>query len=131
MELFGRYIHTYKFSGAVEDGVVLDLVYEARDIEQEFGSEGQSRRLVRRQDQRAERLAKRGAKEALGHHAAGAEFQVADGSSGVRASSLTSASSQELSSEHGNAILVTSSIYEACKYFALFQRTLFKGRCAW
>ena len=35
-----------------------------------------------------------------------------------------------LSSEWGNAILVTSSIYEACKYFALFQKTPFKGNCA-
>src|SRR3989441_10129584 len=35
-----------------------------------------------------------------------------------------------LSSERGNAILVASSIYEACKYFALFQKTPFKGRCA-
>src|SRR5688572_31257230 len=35
-----------------------------------------------------------------------------------------------LSSERGNAILVASSIYEACKYFALFQKTPFKGKCA-
>jgi type I restriction enzyme R subunit len=35
-----------------------------------------------------------------------------------------------LSSERGNAILVASSIYEACKYFTLFQKTLFKGKCA-
>src|SRR5213075_1585485 len=35
-----------------------------------------------------------------------------------------------LSSECGNAILVASSIYEACKYFELFQKTPFKGRCA-
>ena len=35
-----------------------------------------------------------------------------------------------LSSERGNAILVASSIFEACKYFALFQKTPFKGRCA-
>ncbi|MFA5914913.1 MAG: type I restriction enzyme endonuclease domain-containing protein, partial [Burkholderiales bacterium] len=35
-----------------------------------------------------------------------------------------------LSSERGNAILVASSIYEACKYFTLFQKTPFKGRCA-
>ena len=34
LEVFGGYIHTYKFSEAVEDGVVLDLVYEARDIDQ-------------------------------------------------------------------------------------------------
>lgn len=35
-----------------------------------------------------------------------------------------------LSSERGNAILVAGSIYEACKYYALFQKTPFKGRCA-
>jgi len=34
LELFGRYIHTYKFNEAVADNVVLDLVYEARDIDQ-------------------------------------------------------------------------------------------------
>ncbi len=39
MEVFGGYIHTYKFSEAVEDEVVLDLVYEARDIDQQFGSQ--------------------------------------------------------------------------------------------
>lgn len=32
LEVFGGYVHTYKFSEAVEDKVVLDLVYEARDI---------------------------------------------------------------------------------------------------
>jgi type I restriction enzyme R subunit len=35
-----------------------------------------------------------------------------------------------LSNERGNAILVASSIYEACKYFVLFGKTVFKGRCA-
>jgi type I restriction enzyme R subunit len=39
LEVFGGYIHTYKFSEAVEDKVVLDLVYEARDIDQRLGSE--------------------------------------------------------------------------------------------
>ncbi len=39
-EVFGGYIHTYKFSEGVEDGVVLDLVYEARDIDQHLGSVG-------------------------------------------------------------------------------------------
>ena len=29
-EIFGTYIHTYKFHEGVEDGVVLDLKYEAR-----------------------------------------------------------------------------------------------------
>jgi type I restriction enzyme R subunit len=37
--VFGSYIHTYKFSEGVEDEVVLDLVYEARDIDQHLGSQ--------------------------------------------------------------------------------------------
>ncbi|MDG3004772.1 hypothetical protein PZE19_13370 [Paludisphaera sp. Pla2] len=39
LEVFGGYIHTYEFSEAVEDEVVLDLVYEARDIDQNLGSQ--------------------------------------------------------------------------------------------
>ena len=35
-----------------------------------------------------------------------------------------------LNNNRGNAILVSSSIYEACKYFTLFRKTMFKGRCA-
>ena len=41
LEVFGGYIHTYKFAEAVEDGVVLDLVYEARDIDQKLGNTDQ------------------------------------------------------------------------------------------
>ncbi|MBN1935455.1 MAG: HsdR family type I site-specific deoxyribonuclease, partial [Anaerolineae bacterium] len=39
LEVFGGYIHTYKFNEAVEDGVILDLVYEARDIDQRLSSQ--------------------------------------------------------------------------------------------
>ncbi|UUZ55078.1 DEAD/DEAH box helicase family protein [Massilia sp. H-1] len=38
IEVFGRYIHTYKFDQAVREGVVLDLRYEARDIDQTLTS---------------------------------------------------------------------------------------------
>jgi type I restriction enzyme R subunit len=38
-EVFGRYIHTYKFPQAVADGVVLDLKYEARDVPQRLISQ--------------------------------------------------------------------------------------------
>jgi type I restriction enzyme R subunit len=38
MEVFGKYIHTYKFDEAVNDKVVLDLRYEARDVEQKITS---------------------------------------------------------------------------------------------
>jgi type I restriction enzyme R subunit len=39
IEIFGRYIHTYKFDEAVKDGVVLDLRYEAREIDQSITSQ--------------------------------------------------------------------------------------------
>lgn len=39
VEVFGTYIHTYKFNEAVSDGVVLDLRYEARDIDQRVKSQ--------------------------------------------------------------------------------------------
>jgi type I restriction enzyme R subunit len=36
---FGKPIHTYKFDQAVIDKVVLDLRYDARDIDQRMGSQ--------------------------------------------------------------------------------------------
>ena len=39
VEVFGPFIHTYKFDEAVSDGVVLDLRYEARDIDQRVKSQ--------------------------------------------------------------------------------------------
>ena len=39
IETFGPYIHTYKYDEAVSDGVVLDLRYEARDIDQNITSQ--------------------------------------------------------------------------------------------
>ncbi len=36
IETFGSFIHTYKFDEAVKDGVVLDLRYEARNIDQDL-----------------------------------------------------------------------------------------------
>lgn len=39
IEIFGTYIHKYKFNEAVEDKVVLDLRYEARDVPQDIPSQ--------------------------------------------------------------------------------------------
>ena len=38
-QVFGGYIHRYLFTEAVDDGVVLDLSYEARDVDQTLGSQ--------------------------------------------------------------------------------------------
>ena len=47
IETFGSFIHTYKFDEAVADGVVLDLRYEARNIDQDLTSPAQGRQVVR------------------------------------------------------------------------------------
>ncbi len=129
LEVFGGYIHTYKFCEAVEDNVVLDLVYEARDIDQRLGSgeridawfEAKTRGL---NDWQKDELKKHwGTMQKVLSSRSRMERVVSD-------IIFDFSVKPRLSSERGNAILVASSIYEACKYFSLFQKTLFKGRCA-
>ena len=128
-EVFGGYIHTYKFSEGVQDGVVLDLVYEARDIEQRLTSQQSVDEwfaLVSKDLndwQREELKAQWGTMQNV-LSSAGRMRKV------VQDIVLDFRKRPRLSSERGNAILVASSIYEACKYFMLFQSTPLKGKCA-
>ncbi len=129
LEIFGKYIHTYKFNEAVEDEVVLDLMYEARDIDQQISS--------------SERIDEWFATKTKGLN----DFQKSELKKkwGTMQMVLSSRSRMEqvvkdivfdfsvkprLNNGTGNAILVASSISEACKYYDLFQRTEFKGKCA-
>ena len=129
LEVFGGYIHTYKFSEAVEDGVVLDLVYEARDIDQQLGSTAQIDQWFETKtkglnDWQKDELKKQwGTMQKVLSSKARMDRVVAD-------IIFDFAVKPRLSSERGNAILIAASIHEACKYFALFQKTPFKGRCA-
>lgn len=129
LEVFGGYIHTYKFAEAVEDGVVLDLVYEARDIDQKLGSSEQIDQWFEAKtkglnDWQKDELKKQwGTMQNVLSSRARMDRVVAD-------IVFDFAVKPRLSNERGNAILVASSIYEACKYFALFGKTVFKGRCA-
>ena len=128
-ETFGGYIHTYKFSEAVADEVVRDLVYEARDIDQWLGSEdkidawfeAKTRGL---NDWQKDELKKQwGTMQRVLSSRSRMERVVGD-------IIFDFSVKPRLSNGRGNAILVASSIFEACKYFALFQRTGFRGRCA-
>ncbi|MDE1902066.1 MAG: HsdR family type I site-specific deoxyribonuclease [Alphaproteobacteria bacterium] len=129
LEVFGSYIHTYKFREAVEDNIVLDLVYEARDIDQKLGSidkidawfEAKTKALNawQREELKAEWGTMQSVLSSASRMGRVIEDIIFDFSTKPR-----------LSSEHGNAILVAASIYEACKYFTLFQKTPFKGKCA-
>ena len=128
-EVFGGYIHTYKFSEGVEDGVVLDLVYEARDIDQTLGSEDKidswfEAKTKGLNDWQKDELKKQwGTMKHVLSSRSRMDRVVAD-------VVFDFSVKPRLSSERGNALLVASSIYDACKYFTLFQKTPFKNRCA-
>ncbi|MDD5321814.1 MAG: HsdR family type I site-specific deoxyribonuclease [Methylococcales bacterium] len=129
LEVFGGYIHTYKFSEGVEDGVVLDLVYEARDIDQRLGSEDKIDAWFDAKTKGLNDWQKAALREQWGtmQHVLSSKSRmdrvVADiiFDFGVK---------PRLNNQRGNAILVASSIYEACKYFELFKKTVFKDKCA-
>lgn len=129
LEVFGGYIHTYKFSEAVEDEVVLDLVYEARDIDQRLGSEAkidawfEAKTKALNDWQKDELKKKWGTMQNVLSSKVRMDRVVAD-------IIFDFSVKPRLSSERGNAILVASSIYEACKYFTLLQKTPFRGKCA-
>lgn len=129
LEVFGGYIHTYKFSEAVEDKVVLDLVYEARDIDQHLGSEDKIDAWFEAKTRGLNSWQKDELKKQWG------TMQKVL-SSRSRMDRVVSdiifdfSVKPRLSDHRGNAMLVASSIYEACKYYTLFQKTAFKGKCA-
>ena len=129
LEVFGGYIHTYKFSEGVEDGVVLDLVYEARDIDQHLGSEDKidawfEAKTKGLNDWQKDELKKQwGTKQIVLSSRSRMDRVMGD-------IVFDFSVKPRLSNRNGNAVLVSSSIYEACKYFSLFQNTPFKGQCA-
>jgi type I restriction enzyme R subunit len=129
IEVFGRYIHTYKFHEAVKDGVVLDLRYEARDIDQRITSQKKIDQWFEAKTKGLRALAKAQLKQRWGtmqkvlSSQSRLEQIVAD-------ILMDMATRDRLQSGHGNAMLVAGSIYEACKFYDLFSKTDLKGKCA-
>ena len=129
IEIFGRYIHTYKFAQAVQEGVVLDLRYEARDIDQSITSQDKIDDWFEAKTSGLNDLAKAQLKQKWGtmqkllSSQSRLEKIVAD-------VMMDMATKARLMDGHGNAMLVAGSIYEACKYYELFSKTELKGKCA-
>jgi type I restriction enzyme R subunit len=129
LEIFGKYIHTYKFNEAVEDKVVLDLIYEARDIDQKLGSpekvdawfEAKTKGL--NDFQKSELKKKWGTMQSVLSSRSRMEVVVRD----IVYDFIVK---PRLNTETGNAILVARNIYEASRYYELFQNTEFKNKCA-
>ncbi|WP_432220933.1 type I restriction endonuclease subunit R [Flavobacterium sp. TMP13] len=128
-QVFGRYIHTYKFNEAVVDGVVKDLMYEGRSIEQNLTSQTkvdqwfEAKTAALNDFQKNEIKKKWGTMQNVLSSKSRMEKIVAD-------IVMDFSTKSRLKHETGNAILVASSIYEAAKYYSLFLNTEFKNKCA-
>ena len=129
LEVFGKYIHTYKFNEAVEDEVVHDLIYEARDIDQKISSQQridewfEAKTKGLNDFQKSELKRKWGTMQRVLSSRSRLEKIVSDIVFDFNVK-------PRLSWGMGNAILIAGSIYEACRYFELFQHTELKGKCA-
>jgi type I restriction enzyme R subunit len=129
IETFGSFIHTYKFDEAVEDGVVLDLRYEARNIDQNLTSPAQVDKWFEVKTKGMTDLSKAELKKRWG------TMQKVV-SSEPRAKQIVNdilldmETKPRLMDGRGNAMLVGSSIYQACKFYELFCNAGFKGKCA-
>ena len=127
-DVFGSYIHTYKFHQGVADGVILDLKYEARNVPQQLTNQsaidewfdGTTRNLNNFQ------------KALLRRRWATMEHLM---SSGERKSRIIVSivhdfgTKPRLNNDRGTAILVAATIYDACHYFRLFQATPLGPHC--
>jgi type I restriction enzyme R subunit len=128
IEIFGKYIHTYKFDEAVKDKVVLDLRYEARDIDQDITSPEKIDQWFEAKTRGLNDTAKGTLKAHWGRmqkvlsSRSRLEKIIAD-------ILLDMETKDRLESGRGNALLVAGSIYEACRYYDLFIRAGF-DKCA-
>lgn len=129
LEAFGGYIHTYLFNEAVKDKVVLDLVYEARDIDQTLGSEEKVDAWFDAKTKGLNDWQKAALREEWGTKQKVLSSQSRMGRV-VSDVVFDFATKPRINNDRGTALLVASSIYEACKYYTLFQDTAFKGKCA-
>jgi len=128
IEVFGKYIHTYKYDEAVEDNVVLDLQYEAREIPQKISSQEKIDQWFQAKTRGLTDVAKRELKKKWG------TMQKVL-SSKTRLSKIVSDVLLDMETRHrlqsgkGNAMLIAGSIYEACRLYELFQEGGLK-KCA-
>ena len=129
IETFGPYIHTYKYDEAVSDNVVLDLRYEARDIDQNITSQDRIDQWFELKTRGLTNAAKAQLKQRWGTMRKVLSSQ--DRLQKIVADILIDMETRDrLQSGHGNAMLVSGSIYSACRFFQMFQQTDLADKCA-
>jgi type I restriction enzyme R subunit len=128
IEVFGRYIHTYKYDEAVSDNVVLDLQYEAREVDQKITSQRKIDQWFEAKTKGLNDYAKALLKQKWGTMQKVLSSQPRLGRI-VADIMLDMETKDRLKSGRGNALLVAGSIYQACQYYELFQKNGLK-KCA-
>ncbi len=128
-EVFGNYIHCYKFNEAVSDKVVLDLTYEARRVDQYVSSPEKLDEYFELKTQNLNDAAKTELKKKWVNLQK--VFSTEDRLKHiVRDIVLDMAKLPRLRNGKGNAMLVAESVYNACRYFELFLQTELKDKVA-
>ncbi len=128
LERFGKYIHTYKFDQAVKDGVIVDLCYEFRNIEQRINNPKKIDEWFSAKTEGLNEFAQQKLKKRW------ATLQKVTSSKPrleeiVKDIIFDFEKIPRLKEGKGTAILIANSIYEACKYWEIFQSKGF-NKCA-
>lgn len=128
LEIFGRYIHTYKYDEAVKDKVILDLKIESRKIDQQLTSKDKVDKWFEAKtngltDYKITELKK---KWVTMQKVLSSESRLEKIVGDIM---LDIETKPRLLTGKGNALLVAGSIYEACKYYEMFQKSGLK-KCA-
>ncbi len=128
LKKFGKYIHTYKFDQAVKDGIIVDLSYELRNVEQKISNQAKIDEWFETKTEGLNEFAKQKLK------ARWAKLQTIKSSEPrleeiVKEIIFDFEKIPRLEEGKGTAILIADSIYEACKYWEIFQEKGFK-KCA-
>ena len=127
-DIFGSYIHTYKFHEAVSDKVVLDLKYEARDVPQRLTSPKDIEDYFARKTKSLNNFQKAIIRK---RWATMEELMSAEERKARIAASIIHDfdTKPRLNDDRGTAILVAASIYDACHYYRIFQNKPFGEYC--
>jgi type I restriction enzyme R subunit len=127
-DIFGTYIHTYKFHEGVADGVILDLKYEARDVPQRITSPQAIEAYFRQKTKSLNNFQKAIIRK---RWATMEELMSAEERKARIAASIIHdfGTKPRLNNDRGTAILVAASIYDACHYYRIFDGKPFGQHC--
>ncbi|MGF0040290.1 type I restriction endonuclease subunit R [Peptoniphilaceae bacterium SGI.131] len=127
-EVFGEYIHTYKFDEGVEDGVVLDLRYEARDVDQNVTNQDKVDLWFETKTKSLTDYAKNKLKSSWA--SLNKLYSSRQRLEKIACDIIFDMETKpRLSCDRGTAMLVAGDILQACKYWEIFQSYGFK-KCA-